>query len=244
MFQNEYYTIPYSEFTGNLQVSTDGSKTKFTYTMTDELMKLFDYTTGTFTYHGSQFNPILKVKYLAKLTDEEAEELARSEEKENWYSNEVEVYYNGVIVGQDTCKVLLTANCDVPAAYEVTYKVVNGTWSDGSTADKKETVQSGSKPAGVPTGMKANSGYTGGAWDTAPTDAVITGATTFTYTFTAKQEVKKIEIVQEDVEYGIAVNPTYNVEGTKVSETVHYLGTLRDGSNYDSETAPAELLYS
>ncbi len=71
--------------------------------------------------------------------------------------------------------------------YEVTYKVVNGTWSDDSTADKTETVQSGSKPASVPTGMKAASGYTGGAWDTNPTDATITGATTFTYTFTAKQ---------------------------------------------------------
>ncbi|MBR1641455.1 MAG: hypothetical protein IJ683_03930, partial [Butyrivibrio sp.] len=69
--------------------------------------------------------------------------------------------------------------------YEVTYKVVNGTWSDDSTTDKKETVQSGSKPASVPTGMKAASGYTGGAWDTDPTDATITGATTFTYTFTA-----------------------------------------------------------
>ncbi len=34
--------------------------------------------------------------------------------------------------------------------YEVTYKVVNGTWSDGGTEDKTETVQSGSKPASVP----------------------------------------------------------------------------------------------
>ena len=69
--------------------------------------------------------------------------------------------------------------------YQVTYRVVNGTWSDDTTADKTETVQSGSKPASVPTGMKAASGYTGGAWDTDPTDATITGATTFTYTFTA-----------------------------------------------------------
>ena len=110
MFQNEYYKIPYLEFTGNLEVSTDGGKTTFTYTMTDELMKLFDYTTGTFTYHGSQFNPILKINYLAKLTDEEARELTLSEEKENNYSNEVKVSYNGVVVGQDTEDVFLTAN--------------------------------------------------------------------------------------------------------------------------------------
>ena len=38
----------------------------------------------------------------------------------------------------------------------------------------------------VPTGMKASSGYTDGVWDTDPADTTITGAQTFTYTFTAK----------------------------------------------------------
>ena len=67
--------------------------------------------------------------------------------------------------------------------YEVTYKVVNGTWSDDSTDDKTDRVPSGLKPTGVPTGMKAASGYTDGAWDTDPAEATITEATTFTYTF-------------------------------------------------------------
>ena len=79
---------------------------------------------------------------------------------------------------------LTIAEYTIPS-YEVTYKVVNGTWSDDTTTDKTETVQSGSTPASVPTGMKAVSGYTGGAWDTDPAEATITGATTFTYTFTA-----------------------------------------------------------
>ena len=70
--------------------------------------------------------------------------------------------------------------------YTVTYKVVNGTWSDDSTTDKTETVQSGSAPASVPTGMKASYGYMGGAWDVNPAEATITGTTTFTYTFTEK----------------------------------------------------------
>lgn len=74
--------------------------------------------------------------------------------------------------------------------YTVTFKVKNGTWSDGGTADKTETVQSGSMPASVPTGMKASEGYAGGAWDTNPASATITGATTFTYTFTAKGDPK------------------------------------------------------
>ena len=71
------------------------------------------------------------------------------------------------------------------ASYEVTYSVVNGTWSDGTTADKTETVASGASPASVPTGMIPSSGYTGGSWDTDPSTATITGNTTFTYTFTA-----------------------------------------------------------
>ncbi len=70
--------------------------------------------------------------------------------------------------------------------YVVTYKVENGTWADGTTTDQTETVTSGSNPANVPTGMKATEGYTGGAWNTDPTTATITEATTFTYTFDAE----------------------------------------------------------
>ena len=69
--------------------------------------------------------------------------------------------------------------------YTVTYKVVNGTWDGTSTADKTETVANGGNPASVPTGMKANSGYTGGSWDTDPSNAAISADTTFTYTFVA-----------------------------------------------------------
>ena len=79
----------------------------------------------------------------------------------------------------------MTITLVIPNTYTVTYKVVNGTWSDGTTADKTETVQSGSKPASVPNGMIASSGYTDGAWNTNPADATITEATTFTYTFSA-----------------------------------------------------------
>ncbi len=71
--------------------------------------------------------------------------------------------------------------------YEVTYKVVNGTWSDDSATDKTETVQSGSTPANIPTGMKAGDGYLSGEWDTDPASTTITGAMTFTYTFAARQ---------------------------------------------------------
>lgn len=78
----------------------------------------------------------------------------------------------------------------------VTYRVVNGTWSDGTTADKTETVtlldedgkpaESGSETLKGQSGMIANAGYTGGSWDTVP--GSVTAANdgdVYTYTFTA-----------------------------------------------------------
>ena len=95
-----------------------------------------------------------------------------------WDKNPAET----TITGATTFTYIFT---EIPT-YAVTYKVVNGTWSDDSITDKTETVQSGSKPVKVPTGMIASEGFTGGAWDKNPAETTITGATTFTYTFTAK----------------------------------------------------------
>ena len=102
------------------------------------------------------------------------------------------------------------------ATYTVTYSVVNGTWSDGTTADKTETVQSGSAPASVPSGMIADSGFTGGSWDTDPSSATITGDTTFTYTFEA--------IPTYTVTYSV-VNGTWS-DGTTADKTE----TVQSGS--------------
>jgi len=102
------------------------------------------------------------------------------------------IYAKGILLGDATVTATsrsnndVTASCDVTVisnTYNVTYKVVNGTWSDGSTADKTETVASGGNPASVPTGMLAATGYEGGSWDTDPSTTTITGDTTFTYTF-------------------------------------------------------------
>ena len=75
-------------------------------------------------------------------------------------------------------------------AATVTFRVVNGTWSDGTAADRQATVLltggSGTlDTAAVPTGMQAASGYTGGAWDAEPDTGAgaITGSMTYTYTF-------------------------------------------------------------
>ena len=129
-----------------------------------------------------------------------------------------------------SAKVTITA---LPT-YEVIYKVVNGTWSDDSTTDKKETVQSGSKPASVPTGMKAASGYTGGAWDTDPAGATITEATTFTYTFTAIP-IYTVTVTNDGHGTGSAA-PVSGAEGQVVSGGV----TVKD-NKFTIGTANVEI---
>ena len=70
----------------------------------------------------------------------------------------------------------------------VTFRVVNGRWSDGTTGDKTVAVAmsggSGTLAADqIPTPVAAY-GYSGGSWDTTPSaGSVITGDTVFTYTF-------------------------------------------------------------
>ena len=76
-----------------------------------------------------------------------------------------------------------------PVRHTVTYVVVNGVWSDGTKTPKTEAVEAGQSPAQIPAGMIAAAGYEGGAWSPDPDGAAITGDTTFTYTFTAKQSL-------------------------------------------------------
>ena len=115
--------------------------------------------------------------------------------------------------------------------YTVTYKVVNGTWSDDTMTDKTETVQSGSKPASVPTGMKAASGYTGGSWDKNPANTTITEATTFTYTFTEKQKVATPAFSPAAGTYTEAQSVTISCETT--GATIYY---TTDGSEPTSSS--------
>lgn len=69
------------------------------------------------------------------------------------------------------------------ASYQVTYKIVNGKWSDGTTADKTEIVEAGETPSDIPSGMTTSYGFDSGSWDKDPSAAKIDSITTFTYTF-------------------------------------------------------------
>lgn len=83
-------------------------------------------------------------------------------------------------------------------SYTVTFKVKNGSWNDGKTADKKVTLsrydnedkalvlQSDDIPA---VGNKPANGYKAGSWDTTPdTDTAISKDTTYTYTYAKKDD--------------------------------------------------------
>ncbi len=87
---------------------------------------------------------------------------------------------------------------DVADKYQkkITFKIVNGKWSDGSTADIVKVVdlldEFGEYSAAgtadistiIPIGMSANSGYRNGNWDVEPPETVSgTEAATYTYTY-------------------------------------------------------------
>lgn len=77
---------------------------------------------------------------------------------------------------------------------KVTFKVVNGSWNNGSTTDQTVTLDKGKSLTAdqIPAvGEKPNAGYKAGSWDTTPdTTSAINSDTTFTYTYKAKDPVK------------------------------------------------------
>ena len=72
----------------------------------------------------------------------------------------------------------------------VTFRIVNGTWKDGSKADKTApvTLTNGKgtlDEKDVPTGMQPDKGYTNGTWDVTPNTAedAIKGGEVYTYSY-------------------------------------------------------------
>ena len=132
-----------------------------------------------------------------------------------------------------TGNTVINATFDIQT-YTVTYKVVNGTWSDGLSADKTETVAYGAASTSVPTGMIPGTGYTGsGSWDVTP-GAAITGNVTYTYTFgTPKQytiEVSANPTVGGDVTGGGVFNHLESVTVTATAKTGYqFVNWTEDG---------------
>jgi len=110
-------------------------------------------------------------------------------------------YYIWYMVKGDTNYSDSVANCVVSKiraqiSKTVTFKVANGSWDDGTTADKKVTLTGYEgdtlklTAAQIPAaGSKPGDTYQAGSWDVTPSaDTAITADTTYTYTY-AKAEV-------------------------------------------------------
>ena len=83
---------------------------------------------------------------------------------------------------------------------KVIFKVVNGTWADGSVADKVEYLDlmkagkfaaDGTATLTAPTGMIAFEGFEGGSWDVTP-PAEVSGTNVEVYTYTFKEYVPEV----------------------------------------------------
>ncbi|MBQ4514135.1 MAG: Ig-like domain-containing protein [Anaerolineaceae bacterium] len=121
----------------------------------------------------------------------------------------------------------------------VTFKVVNGAWDDETTADKTVTLSgyegdelkmsAGDIPA---VGTKPAENYSEGSWNTTPsTDTVITGNTTYTYTYKAKSEVTHTVTFK-------VVNGSWD-DGTTADQTVTLTGYEGDSLKLTQSQIPA-----
>ena len=131
-------------------------------------------------------------------------------------------------------------------SYTVTFKVVNGSWNDETSADKTVTLTGYEgdtlklAATDIPAvGSKPNDTYKVGSWDVTPnTDTAITEATTYTYTYVAKEasvvtkapEAKTLTYngqAQELVTAGTATGGEMQYAlGTKDAATEEYTTTI------------------
>lgn len=111
----------------------------------------------------------------------------------------------------------------------VTFKVVNGSWDDGTTADKMVTLNGYEgdtltlASADIPAvGNKPNETYKAGSWDITPdTTTAITGNKTFTYTYAVDENDHRVKLVVsserarpgEEVTVGVSIenNPGFAI---------------------------------
>ena len=117
---------------------------------------------------------------------------------------------NGMVTGPVTITAIYSVDAnedEVPDKYQkqVTFKVVNGTWEDGTTDDIVTYVElkgedgkwneTGSGTLTAPTGMVANEGFINGKWDKeVPATVFGTAAETYTYTFEAQSQTVQVVI--------------------------------------------------
>lgn len=185
----------------------NGDKVKSIVIDTENNVINFYYSTASYTYTVNYLeegtNKVLKtakkatVTYGTSVTESYVaidDYVLVSDEKVNLVIDEagksVTFYYALDTVGRETNP----NNSDsIPDKYqkEIVFKVVNGTWENGKSTDivKYVTLKTdgkydinGTASLTAPTGMTANAGYEGGAWDVTP-PVVVSGTDKEIYTY-------------------------------------------------------------
>lgn len=139
----------------------------------------------------------------------------------------------------------------IPDKYQkrIVLRVVNGTWDGTDAADKVFYVtlmngnafaEDGSGTFTVPTGMKANAGYKGGAWDAPAPTGTVTGTdeAVYTYRFTAKQYADFTYTVEH---YKQMPDSTYVLAETETI-TIPHIELNLDGTAF--ETGAVDTVYA
>ncbi len=79
----------------------------------------------------------------------------------------------------------VTVSASFLPKWVVTYEMIGGTWSDGTTGTKTEYVSNQKKPGNVPSPGQPSAGYAEpGSWNSLPGSWIISGDRTFIYSFT------------------------------------------------------------
>ena len=148
-------------------------------------------------------------------------------------------------------------NCDA-VSYTVTFKVVNGSWDDGTTADKTFTLEGIAADTltltedQIPTaGTKPNANYKAGEWGVTPSASTpITADTTYTYTYALKNAISStvtFKVVNGSWEDGTNADKTVTLNGYEgetlklSSDQIPGVGT-KPASNYKTgswDTTPS-----
>ncbi|MBR4283001.1 MAG: hypothetical protein IKT35_04730, partial [Clostridia bacterium] len=136
---------------------------------------------------------------------------------------------------------------NIPDKYQkkITFKVSNGKWSSGATADiiQYKTLlksgvysTSGTSSLTAPTGMTRAYGYTGGAWNTTvPTSVSGTTAVTYTYSYSRMSVNYTIQHFRAATNAGYSSSPTASETKTGyVGDTVSATAKTYTGYSLDS----------
>jgi hypothetical protein len=167
--------------------------------------------------------------------------------------------WSGVSKGNNWCRSSKLGND--PAVKQVTLKVANGKWDDGTTADKVITVVGNNAnklieqviPA---VGNKPDENYGEGSWNADPLSAELTGDTTFTYTYEKSKTVVTITANDQTYTYngkiqgpGDAafedpndINRMVKVEGLSEGDKLECIQVDGQSDTADSKTYSAVLV--